>query len=244
MSFNNSSNEKNKELLLSNPQKFVVENQHVLEIIVRRYIKSGYVLLNDKNEIIQHINVRLLDGVITKMQKQYNPSFFVSTYFACVVNNLCKEFLNVKKKDHDNIRYEDYAKHKSDFNDPSSAVIINEEIERLDLIFRMYHQKKEKLIRALKIKYKIELTEEVLVENVATNHNLASMTDTELFKYYSGWISKFDNKPISGDSLKRWTYAKIEEIMNLLNGNKKKSSYDMETLGILFEKYLNKKSNS
>lgn len=252
-----SPNEINIDLLLNNPQKFVVENQKVVEIIVKRYIKSGYILINNKDEMIQHINLRLLDGVISKMQMQYNPDFFVSTYFSCIVNNLCKEFLNIQKKDDKNIHYEEFAKHKESKSNPNYHLLVEEEIRRLDFIISLYHQKKDKLLTALKIKFKLDISSDDITQlqksgtlnsnsvplNLS-NAELAGKTESELFSYYATYFDTSGGKHVSGDSLKRWTYQKIEEIIGLLNGKTNKSFYDMETLGILFEKYLEKKSNS
>lgn len=249
-------NEINTDLLFNNPQKFVVENQNVIEIIVKRYIKSGYLLLNNKNEMIQHINLRLLDGVIVKMQMQYDSKYFVSTYFACIVNNLCKEYLNIQKKDDGNVDYEEFAKNKASKSNPKYHLFVEEEVKQLDFIFRLYHNKKEKLIAALKIKYKLDVS----INDIAkvqtslglkttsaplelSNIEVAEKTEGELFNYYAPYFEKSNGKQVSGDSLKRWTYQKIDEIISLLNQNGDKA-YDLETLGILFEQYLIKNSNS
>lgn len=244
-------NEINQDLLFNDPQKFVVKNQYAVEIIVNRYVKSGFIHINDKNEVIQHINLRLLDGVISKMQAQYDPGYFVSTYFATIVNNLCKEFLNLNKKNDANVNFEEFAKNKQSKSNPNNPLIIDEEIKRLDFIFRMYNQKKAKLLAALKIKYKLDITGKDLAELqnfgaaplLLSTAELADMTESALFDYFAPYFDKSSGKQTSGNALKRWTYQKIEEIINLLNGNAN-SSYDLETLGTLYEKYLDKKSNS
>ncbi|MGE5457886.1 MAG: hypothetical protein ACM3RX_05990 [Methanococcaceae archaeon] len=248
-------NEINADLLLNNPQKFVVENQKVIEIIVGRYVKAGYISFYNKDEMIQHINLRLLDGVISKMQIQYNPTYFVSTYFASVVNNLCKEFLNIQRKEDENVNFEDFAKNKASKSNPNYSLIIDEEIDRLDMIFRLYRHKKEKLFTSLKIKFKIEITRDDIArlqkeadfdsDHLEFSHSfMDDKTESELFNYYAPIFEKSNGKPVSGDSLKRWTYQKIEEVIDLLNGRENKKLYDIETLSILFEKYAQKKSNS
>jgi hypothetical protein len=244
-------NEINHDLLFNDPQKFVVKNQYAVEIIVDRYVKLGYIHIKNKNEVIQHINLRLLDGVISKMQAQYDPSYFVSTYFATIVNNLCKEFLNLNKKNDANIRFEDFAKQKESKSNPNNLLIIDEEIKRLEFIFGMYNKKKVKLLTALKIKLRLDIKGEDLAQLdnsdaiplLHSNAVLADMTESALFEYFAPYFDKSSGKQISGNTLKRWTYQKIEEIIYLLNENTQ-STYNLETLGTLYEKYLENKSNS
>jgi hypothetical protein len=115
----------------------------------------------------------------------------------------------------------------------------------------MYNQKKAKLLGALKIKYKLEITGQDLAELqnsdsvplLHSNAALADMTESALFDYFAPYFDKSSGKQTSGNTLKRWTYQKIEEIINLLNENTQ-STYDLETLGTLYEKYLENKSNS
>jgi len=248
-----SDNERNYDLLLNNPKKFIVENQKVIQIIINRYHRFGFIPANEKNELLQYINLRLLDGILQKMKLQYNPQYFVSTYFATVVNNLCKEYLNQRSKDNKFIDIDQLPKEKIESSNENCNLLIDEEIERLERIFRLFHSKKPKVILALKIKFRITIepidlctflsidklqAEELLID--IRNNLILLNKETDFFDYFANLSNKFNPKKLTGDSLRHWTYTKIREIIDMLNQNGRESAYDMETFGTLFEKFTEK----
>lgn len=246
----NTKNGKKRDLLFNNPNQFLLENQYVIKIIVARFIRYGFVYSDERDELIQFINARLLHGILRKMKEQYNPSFCVSTYFATEINNLRKEFLNKYKKNNNLISIEDFSSPEQHLSEEQLKLLINEEIERLEIILRLYHSKKKKVILALKIKYHITIE----VEDISDLSNMPVdelekifmmdnnqlwqfKTENQIFDYYAGLIGKFNEKKLMGELFKHWTYTKINEIIQLLNKDGKESSYDQETFGMLFEKY-------
>ncbi len=249
-------NEKNIELLLHAPEKYILENQKVIEIIVSRYQRGGYFAAGDKNEVVQYINLRLLDGVLHKMREQYNQEYFLSTYFAAIVNNLCKEYLVKSKNEKLGISYEEYAGGQKTFDNSSYQTLLNDEIDRLEAIFRMYHKKRLKLYLSLKLFFRIPISPEELkdlrkqilrqtpTEPPDLNPKiLALKTDAQLFELFAKYAEDPEDVKKAGEALKRWIYVKIHEIIDLLNGTDNRSNYDIETLGILFAEYAAKKSN-
>lgn len=249
-----SKNDKDIELLFNKPDEFIEEKQTTISIIANRYIKFGYIRRNEKPEIIQHINLRLLDGILEKMKLQYDKKFMLSTYFSTIVNNLCKEFLNIKLKEQRVIPLDQVINEHLKNVPNNSQMLINEEIQRLERIFRLYHRKRNKLQVALKIKYKIPIIDgdfseffdirDIALEKVRMrleNIFLESKNEVELFNSIIGIYNEFNEKQINGESYRHWAYLKINEIIDLLN-NGRESSYDLETFGLLFQKYIEKMS--
>lgn len=72
-----SDNNQNIKILFNNTKKFVVQNQNVIEIISNCYVKYGLIDKTEQMDMIQYINMRLLESVLAKMQKQCERKYYM-----------------------------------------------------------------------------------------------------------------------------------------------------------------------
>ena len=72
-----SDNNQNIKILFNNTKKFVVQNQNVIEIISNCYVKYEFIDKTEQMDMIQYVNMRLLESVLAKMQKQCERKYYM-----------------------------------------------------------------------------------------------------------------------------------------------------------------------
>ena len=91
-------NDKDIELLRSDPHAVILKYQETVKIIVKKYILSGVFGSSDFEDILQEINMALL-AKIPAMQSHYNGLSLFKTYFSVIVRNICmKEHAKINKE--------------------------------------------------------------------------------------------------------------------------------------------------
>lgn len=239
-------------LLLKDPNRFIEEHQKTIFFVVNKFVYTGLINYQDRDEVVQYINEKLLTDKIGKMQSQYRPTYFVVTYLSKIVHNLCLEY---SRKQRTPKRIEDYSIDISkidvaDSENASRQVLIDEESKRLDAILNMYHRHRHRIEVLLKVLFGIGICREDLlrlysnanekdIDRVAHACNPVSdkdkKTDKQLYETMTAFLNKYERKQNTPDALRKWTNAKITEIVNLLNGKPQTANYDKETLKILFQ---------
>ena len=81
-------NDKDTELLHSDPHTLILKYQETVKIIVKKYILAGVFRAADFEDIVQEVNMALL-AKIPAMQAQYNGMSLFKTYFSVIVRNIC-----------------------------------------------------------------------------------------------------------------------------------------------------------
>jgi hypothetical protein len=232
-------------LLNNNPNQLILELQDLIDIIVYQFIRSGYFNYNEKQDVKQQINIELFNRVDT-IQIHYKGKSLLRTYIGVVIRNICNEILRDKKKSkyilvENNLNFEG----RYDDIDP---LIMDEEMSRLRKIIELYFNKKYKLILCLKLKFKmvIELDD---FRNINKNITPAEFgefidlinpymdcPDNTMFMGLTLILNKYEHKDNTPDSLRKWVTDKINELIDILNGNPPTSNYNKESFQILFEK--------
>ena len=227
-------------------------NVDILGIIVDDFIRKNIFKKNERQDIIQSINVELFSNKST-IEKQFKGKSSFRTYLYVIVRNICLHLVRKRKKVIDLVDKADYL--TSSFN-PIDNIIIEQEIERLEQCFNVFFKNRKKLELCLHLKYRILLTEEefgdmfpgapsVFFEKIFNDSSVFfKLTDNELFREATLLLQTNDQKKIKPNSLIKWTKIKINHIILMMNGMPPKSNYTEETLQILIEKYFHKKKNA
>lgn len=243
-------NQKEIELLKSNPYALIIKYQYIIKIIVNKFISSGSISFSDKEEFIQTINERLLLSS-EKIKKQYKGISLLKTYVSTIIRNICLEEIN-KRKRYSFVELETSNCAELIENSLNEDSYLNDEFDRLSKILEMYYSKTFKLELCLKIIYRLPLkntdfTKYCLKFNISEINNLIEavnpvkiIPEFELFEIITPYINKCENQINQPDAIRRWTKRKIDEIIELMNGNPPRANYDKETLQILFEKFYSK----
>ena len=61
-------------------------------------------------------------------------------------------------------------------------------------------------------------------------------TDVEIFSALTEILNKHENKNNTPDAMRKWIKQKINELIDIMNGDPPDSNYNEETIQILFEK--------
>lgn len=238
-------NEKDIELLHNNQKQLILDLQGLIDIVINQFIGAGKFIYSERHEIKQHINVELLNR-ITKIQDQYQGKSLLRTYLSVVIRNICNEIVRNKTK-LNHVSFEDITIVEEN-NENSNSLIFEEEIFRLRKIFGLYYKQKNKLILCLKLKFKmifniedfrnfnINITQSEFEKFVDATHPYFECSDSKIFEALISIFNKYEHKENTSDSLRKWVADKINDIIEILNGNPPTSKYDKETLQILFEK--------
>ncbi len=242
MSYNNL---RDIELLKNNPRQLILELQGLINIIINQFIRSGKFNFTERDEIKQQINEELLSR-IPKIQSQFQGKSLLRTYLSVVIRNICNEIIRKADKtkyvNFDQIIINDVISETMDF------LLFEEEMDRLKKAIGFYYKQKSKLILCLKLKFKMPLN----IEDFTSINKNFKKKDFETFvgqiapylncpenrinSALSEIFNKFENKGGTADSLRKWIDNKINELIEVLNGNPPASKYNKETLQILFEK--------
>ncbi|MGA7161154.1 MAG: sigma-70 family RNA polymerase sigma factor [Bacteroidota bacterium] len=241
-------NDKDIELLRSDPNSLIVKYQETIKIIVKMYIVRGIFKMSDLDDIIQEVNAALLTK-IPAMQSQYNGMSLFKTYFSVIVRNIClKEFARIKREI--SVGQFDFA---GNIVSPhvDEKIVFEGEVRRFRTILNLYYNQRPKLLLCLKLYYRIPLTQEdiylwypncntadqsVLLENFGSSFD--GKNDAEIYKTITPIMNKNENKSNSDDAVRKWTDSKIHEIVDVLNGSPKRLNYTQETLRTLVDDFF------
>jgi len=238
-------NQRDIELLMNNPHRLVLELQKLIDIIISKFIRTGQFDASNFDEIKQQINEELLNKM-PDIKNQFQEKSLLRTYLSVIIRNIC---INLWRK-RDKIKYIDYE-HVINIGtsyNTMDSMIIEEEKERLKKVMELYYQQKSKLILCLKLKFKmsfdfedfrefnIHISQTEFEEFVHHIYPYEKCTDIILFTALTNIFNKYENKNNAHDTLRKWVNLKINELIDILNGNPPTSKYDEESFQILFEK--------
>jgi hypothetical protein len=189
------------------------------------------------------------------MQRHYDSSYYVVSYLAKIVQNICIDISRDKLKGSGVVASVEIAEAPDSENETAilDTITIREEVRRLDVILRTFYRHRRKIELFLKIYCRIP----VAAVDVATAYPASSdadrraflavlgegsrykeMMDKEIFLGLSSIINRLENKSSSTDAYRKWLDSKINEIIALLNGKPNYSSFDRETLKLLLQVYF------
>lgn len=236
-------------LLHENPGELVVKYQPIVMVIVRVFMKSGYFRGEEKEEIVQCINEKLLERM-GKIRMQYNGISRLRTYFSAVIRNLCLEMIRKGRNQYIQQLLEEQDHSLSYTPDQLGNLIIQQEMERLGFIMKMYHEEQERIEMFFLAMFQFPLPAMLfrrhfpppyppeLRETVKVLLKGRIRSDRQVFRFLSVMVNHFQNKRNTSDALRKWMKTREEEILKLLNGDPPRACHDHETLMILLERYL------
>ncbi len=248
-----SKNEADVDLLYNSPNALVEKYQSTISIIVQKFVSSGFFRTDEKEDVIQFINLRLLESRIRNMQAQYNHTCFVSTYFSKIVYNLCLEHKRGRKRAEgaaESLEERHYDGMSEKEEVVYSELVIQAEFKRLETILKLFGKTRHKVELILKLVARIiVLRRDVLAFCPGCTSeklkrflqlfgvNFDHLRDKEVYAGATPLVNACDQKKNSPDALRKWVKSKVQEILDLLNGRLKTSNYDESAFKILLQKY-------
>ncbi len=241
-------NEKDVEMLQSDPPGLILKYHETIRIIVRKYIASGLFKFSEFEDVVQEINGSLL-AKIPAMQAQYNGRSLFRTYLSVIVRNIClKEHERLKRNAEVDI---DTLGEIASHDRVEDKISIEQEVKRFRTIIGLYRKQRPKLLLSLKIRYRIPLTNENIAEWFPQLDHSARVElldrfggaydgvgDHDIYRTLTPIINRLEGKTNSPDAFRKWTDSKIQEILQLLNGSPPQSSHTSDTLKILVDDFF------
>jgi len=243
------SNDSDIYLLKNAPNELIVKYQSLISSVVYNISKSGLVNYNDVGDYIQYINNELLHK-IEYIKKKYNGSSPLKIYFLVIIRNMCYEKLRKERK-YDNEISSEFIERIEPENIVSN-LIIEQELDYLDKILKTFHSKKDKLILCLKLLFRIRVSADDFniygynftlseIQNIIKRTDYSKpLSDKEIFEHVTPLFNKYERKNNNSDTTRKWVGNKLNDIIDLMNGDPPKAYYSRETIQILIEKYLKK----
>ncbi len=239
-----------KSLLYKEPGTLTV----IYRNLIRRYVNKKHSEKNEIEEIVQEIIMRLLNSKIKGIRTHFdfgNPSFPTFTsYFMVTVRNTYIDIVrreSKRKKIFDNnMEIENFKDSKNSLT--INSLIIEEEINKLNIIMKLYHRSFPKLNLALKVKYRIAIDDSDIIACFPN----CSKSDMNLLRNVTGFFlkkkmervalifNKYEGKSNNPDSFRKWTSIKLEEIKRHMNNIHPESPYNNATISdliVLFYKW-------
>jgi RNA polymerase sigma factor (sigma-70 family) len=242
-----SENDADVRLLREEPDKLIAKYQEIIRIIVKKYIATKMFRPDDFDDIVQMVNEDILRK-IGNIQRQYNGTALLKTYFSAIVRNSC---LKIYEKKHREVRMllledEDPVEEETITN----GLEIEHDLERIERILSYFGKKQGRVILCAKLYFQIPIDRREILDcfsncleedvKMLMDHFEFSQdrrTAKQVYHIITPILNRYEKKKNTEDAVRRWTVDKIEEIIKTLNSAPHRSEYDKETLKILLEKH-------
>lgn len=239
--------------LRKKPRTLLSHYQSIIEVVVARFISRGYFSKEEREELIQEVNLQLLEKKLQKIQEHYNGSVYLRTYFSKVVYNTCLEIARQKKRRPELVDATVLQNKASRELNAYEQTLIKDEMLRFEAILKGVRKQRAKLELCLKLLVRIILKTIDIQWYVAPKTNVEiniikrhffqqydSLTDTEIFSLVIQLFNKLEGKQNDGDSLRRWVMNQIDRMIKILNGDPPMSKHSRDSIKVLMRLYFEK----
>ena len=241
-------NERDVDLLQKDPHALLIAYQETIKIIVKKYIEQGMFRPSDFEDIVQEINAGLLRK-IPSIQVHYSGISLFRTYFSVIVRNMCLQMRRTQRRELEAAEEKGDDTHGQ--NEIENMYLIEDLRRRFKEVLNLYGKHTGKLMLCLKIYHRVPIRSQDIMDwlprlSVLDRDMLLDrfgggyeeMSDSEVYGILCPIMNREENKSNSVDALRKWTDSKIGEIIDVLNGEPKRSSHTKETLKILVDDYF------
>ena len=220
--------------------------EKVSSIIVKKFIKAGYITPDDYQDFTQTLKMRYLSGR-EKIEGRFKADSLPQTYMSSVLKNMLLEELRSGKRYKERSKeYEKAALREGEKDralSPEEKAVVENEKKHLQRVFLTLGRHRAKVLLGCKMVQRLPVTGEEFEDylegrpsNGAENYLKVLPTDQNQDIYQklcmiTNLVEQKDNKP---DAIRLWLGKKIEQIIARLNSGRS-SRYDTETFGILLE---------
>jgi len=193
------------------------------------------------------------EGLLKRMESiraHFNGSTLVRTYLSVIIRNICLEIRRSTGTRPQTVLSmpDDESLTAGASEDPDNQALIGEVISTFHALLMQYGRNAPKILLMLKLRFRLPVsTADILKwypgcsrENLDAvlgvfGGDYESMPDHEVYRSMTPVMNEAEGKLNSSDALRKWTSAKIAEVLELLNGTPPVSTHTEETLKILLE---------
>jgi hypothetical protein len=250
-------NQKDIELLATNPDEIIVKYAGTINAIVqKRLINTGFYMPREKEDLFQEISLRLLEEKY-KIREQYDKekAQFV-TFISLKIVNHCYQVLRKDKRSRkESIRYEEKANLlATGHHETDASTFLIDEFKKFEAILTMYYRKRAKIELVFQILFRISAPILYFINYCkkygrsffkAIKERLPrekEFTDKQIFAVINKFLNKCEIKNNTEGAAQRWLNKIKDEFIDLMNKGLNESIYDKETFQVLVEKYYERKN--
>lgn len=233
------------DLFLKDPHAILLKYQGLIQTIVYFYVEQGMFPPHQKEDIVQSVNLEILKR-IPSLQRHYNGSALLKTYFSAVVRNICLHL--GKRAATTTVPIRSLPGSDVEGGRQPDRYSIQQAREVFDAILAQLGPAVPKLLICLKLRYRHPLTRQDILRwwpgcgNREMNSLLAmfagdygNLIDKEIYPMIVPYFNAAEGKVSGDDALRKWIASKILRILDLLQTSIPGGSFDEESLRILFE---------
>jgi len=243
----------NTELLFRVASEYLERNQSVIRCIAMKFKGSGLFTGCQIDDVIQHVNERLLTDILEKMKSQFRPICRLQTYFSKIVRNLCLEYAEICNKRNIQERKVDFSRAQFGTQETTSAeVAFGEIFEQLEALMNLYGNRRQRIELFFKISLRLGITEEdVLRCYPACSQNILDRfmlsfnhtgtpritKDAEVYMRLIPLVNELEGTESTADAIRKCVNRKFDEIAEILNVAPINAALNRQTVKLLLEKY-------
>lgn len=238
-----------KNILNEHPQTVVLIYRKCIEKFI--YYKHGK--LDEREDILQEVITRLMEDKIHKIRERYDFNLkkfsTFTSYLMVTVRNIYIDIIrerNIRPLTAGELQPIDNLFTGEKSEDMMNRLLIEEELLKLQTIMKLYYKSRPKLELCLKLKYRIPVGKEDTAqcfpgcrpEEIETlTRNFKLVKDKTMFEEIIRIFNTYEDKQSKSDTVRKWIFVKIDEIISHLNRTHGGNVYDRKNVGELVSLY-------
>lgn len=242
-----------KNLLKDHPQTVVL----IYHECIKKYIFYRHGKIDEREDILQEVITRLIEDKIYKIQERYDYHFkkisTFTSYLMVTVRNIYIDIIrerNIRPLTAGELQPVDNLFDGFESDNMMNRLLIEEELLKLQTIMKLYYKSRPKLELCLKLKYRIPIVKEdtnqcfpgCSMEEVKTlTRDFKLVKDKTMFEEVVRVFNLHEAKESKSDTIRKWIFVKIDEIISHLNRTHNTDVYDRKNVGELVSLYYQHK---
>lgn len=230
------------------PIDFFISEEDLLAFaskVVTRYVYQGTIPEREKEDVVMSVVQRFWEKK-EKIIASFSGEAKRSTYCIAVLNRMCCEVIR-KELMHWKSRPEEYIGDRGSCGLSSAeALVINDEISLLDIIFRLDAGQMPKKLIFFAYYFHLKPNKKHLANYGVNGYLQKTLTllnpvnvnsKGQLFENLALVVNDCEGKSVKPDAVRMWLNKAMDKIIDRLNGPFGRANYDREAFRTLFEHY-------
>ncbi len=248
-----------EEIVIKNLNFEILLNRHPQTVIliyrkcIEKFIFYKHRNRHEREDILQEIITRLIEDKIYKIREKYNfnlkNSFTFTSYLMVTVRNIYIDIIRercIRPLTGSRCQPIDNLFNEYENDNMMNKLLVEEEVLKLQTIIKLYYKLRPKLELCLKLKYRIPLAKEDTyrcfpqcsrTEIETLSQDFKRMKDKTMFERVSGVFNRHENKKSKSDTIRKWIFVRIDEIISHLNRTHNAAVYNRKNVGELVSFY-------
>ncbi|MCB0607956.1 MAG: sigma-70 family RNA polymerase sigma factor [Lewinellaceae bacterium] len=236
--------------LINSPEVLLKHYQPVIVAAVNRFVARGFFGPEERDELVQEVNLQLLEKKLGRMKEQYSGAVRLKTYFAKVVQNAVLEMIRSRRRQPDFLDEEALTHRQAEQLHADEKLIIRDELLRLEAALKNWPNRyrtlltfkiwTRSLLQRSDVQFYIGPATEAAIEKLlrTCSSPYDNLNEGTVFNELVELFNALENKDTDGDSLRRWNNQQADRLIEILNGDPPVSRHTRESLRILLRMHF------